>query len=234
MFRRFEGKIFKPFHFSFICEVNFLDIIIAIPLVYGAYKGFRNGFIMEIFTILALFVGLYAAFTFSDQLTALFIDTQHEEPEYLPPLIFIVLLIGVGFGVYFAGKALEKVIKVAMLSTPNRIAGGIVGTAKFLYFTGCALMFMKSMDKEEKFISSDTRDNSLLYRFSTEFVSKTIPGVTETYLYKFQSGKENEKKGEEINTNPEVSSDDVIKAKELADRHNISEKEAIEVIKNNK
>ena len=126
--------------------MNFLDIIIAIPLVYGAYKGFRNGFVMEIFTILALFVGLYAAFTFSDQLTAVFVDTQQEEPEFLPPLIFIVLLIGVGVGVYFAGKALEKVIKAAMLSTPNRIAGGIIGKAKFLYFTGSMLMFMTSMN----------------------------------------------------------------------------------------
>ncbi|MFM8243584.1 MAG: CvpA family protein [Crocinitomicaceae bacterium] len=216
--------------------MNFLDIIIAIPLVYGAYKGFRNGFIMEIFTILALFVGLYAAFTFSDQLTEMFVDTQHEEPEYLPPLIFIVLLIGVGFGVYFAGKALEKVIKAAMLSTPNRIAGGIIGTAKFLYFTGSMLMFMTSIDKGEKFISADTKENSLLYRFSTEFVSKTIPGATETYLYKFQTGKgkENEKKEEEMNTNPEISKEDIIKARELAEQYNISEKEAIEIIKKSK
>lgn len=214
--------------------MNFLDIIIAIPLVYGAYKGFRNGFVMEIFTILALFVGLYAAFTFSDQLTAVFVDTQQEEPEFLPPLIFIVLLIGVGVGVYFAGKALEKVIKAAMLSTPNRIAGGIIGTAKFLYFTGSMLMFMTSMDKEEKFISSDTKENSLLYRFSTEFVSKTIPGATETYLYKFQSGKENEKKEEEIESNPDISKEDLIKARELAEQYNISEKEAVEIIKKSK
>lgn len=214
--------------------MNFLDIIIAIPLVYGAYKGFRNGFIMEIFTILALFVGLYAAFTFSDQLTAVFVDTQQEEPEFLPPLIFIVLLIGVGVGVYFAGKALEKVIKAAMLSTPNRVAGGIIGTAKFLYFTGSMLMFMTSMDKEEKFISSDTKENSLLYRFSTEFVSKTIPGATETYLYKFQSGKENEKKEEEIESNPDISKEDLIKARELAEQYNISEKEAVEIIKKSK
>ena len=189
---------------------------------------------MEIFTILALFVGLYAAFTFSDQLTAMFVDTQQEEPEYLPPLIFIVLLIGVGFGVYFAGKALEKVIKAAMLSTPNRIAGGIIGTAKFLYFTGSMLMFMTSMDKDEKFISSDTKENSLLYRFSTEFVSKTIPGATETYLYKFQSGKENEKKEEEIKSNPDISKEDLIKSRELAEQYNISEKEAIEIIKKSK
>lgn len=189
---------------------------------------------MEIFTILALFVGLYAAFTFSDQLTAVFVDTQQEEPEFLPPLIFIVLLIGVGVGVYFAGKALEKVIKAAMLSTPNRIAGGIIGTAKFLYFTGSMLMFMTSMDKEEKFISSDTKENSLLYRFSTEFVSKTIPGATETYLYKFQSGKENEKKEEEIESNPDISKEDLIKARELAEQYNISEKEAIEIIKKSK
>jgi membrane protein required for colicin V production len=234
MFRKFKGKKLLSGKNYFFCLVNFLDIIIAIPLIYGAYKGFRNGFIMEVFSILALFVGLYAAFNFSDQLTTLFVDTKKEEPQYLPAIIFIVLLIGVGVGVYFAGKALEKIVKAAMLSTPNRIAGGIIGTAKFLYFTGSTLMFIVSMDKKESFISPETKENSLLYALSTDFVSKTIPGATDTYLYQFQSPKVEEEKPQNEEKHPEVSEEDLRKAKELADDYNISEKEAIELINKRK
>lgn len=188
---------------------------------------------MEVFTILALFVGLYAAFSFSDQLTKLFVDTQKEEPKYLPPVIFLLLLVGVGFGVYFAGKALEKIIKVAMLSTPNRIAGGVIGTAKFLYFTGSLLMFIASLDIDEKFISTETKNTSLLFKFSTEFVSKTIPGATNSFLYKFQTHPSEEKKIEEKSSR-ELTKEDMNKAMELAEKYNISEKEAIELIKKNK
>ena len=234
MFRRFRLKKFNCFHFYFFCIVNFLDIVIAIPLIYGAYKGFRNGFIMEIFSILALFVGLYAAFTFSDQLTALFVDTQKEEPEYLPAVIFIVLLVGVGVGVYFAGKALEKIIKITMLSTPNRIAGGVIGTAKYLYFTGSVLMFTVSIDREEKFISSETKKSSLLYGFYTDFVSKTIPGVTDTYMYDLQFPTIKKESQREEGKPKELTNEDIKKAKALATEYNISEKEAIELIKKSK
>ena len=44
--------------------MNYLDIIIVIPLVYGMIKGFYNGLVKEITALLALVVGVYVAINF--------------------------------------------------------------------------------------------------------------------------------------------------------------------------
>ena len=41
--------------------MNYLDIIIAVPLLYGLIKGFSNGIVKEVTSLLALFVGVYIA-----------------------------------------------------------------------------------------------------------------------------------------------------------------------------
>jgi len=46
--------------------MNYLDIILVLPLIIGAWRGFKKGFIIELFTLLALLVGLYAGIHFSD------------------------------------------------------------------------------------------------------------------------------------------------------------------------
>ena len=41
--------------------MNYLDIVIAIPLLYGLIKGFTNGLIKEITGLLGLIIGVYVA-----------------------------------------------------------------------------------------------------------------------------------------------------------------------------
>ena len=45
--------------------MNSLDIVIAIPLLYGLIKGFTNGLIKEITGLLGLIIGVYIALNFS-------------------------------------------------------------------------------------------------------------------------------------------------------------------------
>ena len=45
--------------------MNYLDIIIVVPLLYGLIKGFSNGLIKEVTTLTALLVGVYVAIKFS-------------------------------------------------------------------------------------------------------------------------------------------------------------------------
>ena len=46
--------------------MNFIDVLILIPVIYAAWKGFKHGLIIEVFTLLALVVGIYAGIHFSD------------------------------------------------------------------------------------------------------------------------------------------------------------------------
>lgn len=163
--------------------MNFLDLFIAAALVWGAWKGFKRGFIYELFTFLALFLGLYAGIHFSDYAVNL-LTTEGEEPaKYLPIIAFALTFLAVGAMVYFAGKALEKVIKVVQLSLLNKVIGGVFGALKFAFYCGAAIILLESYDEKSDILSDDTKSGSLFYNGVQGLVRATIPAFNESALF---------------------------------------------------
>ena len=164
--------------------MNILDIILIIPLLYGTWRAFNKGFIMALFTILALLIGLYAAFHFSDQFSH-FISQQFDSmPKYLPAFSFLVLFLLVGACIYFGGKALEKVIKIAQLSLVNKLLGAILGLIKWAYFLGGFLVFIDAVDSKEQFLTKELKTKSIIYPLINGLIRHSIPDVTNTELFK--------------------------------------------------
>ncbi|NCA21759.1 MAG: CvpA family protein [Crocinitomicaceae bacterium] len=159
--------------------MEILDIILILPLIYGAWKGFQKGFVMELFTILALVVGLYAAFNFSDQFSK-YMEFAKVDHSYMPALSFLVLFLAVGAMVYFGGKALEQVLKIAQLSTINKVVGASLGLLKWLYVSACVLMFFVSLDKNEKVIKKANKENSFMYAINSGVLKYSLSGVKHT------------------------------------------------------
>lgn len=190
--------------------MEIIDLIILIPLIFGAWKGFKKGFVMELFTILALLVGLYAAFHFSDKITEIIVGRTHEKPGYLPAISFLLLFLAVGAMVYFGGKALEQVLKIAQLSFLNKGTGALIGILKWGYLIGCIFVFLQSLDTDERFITQKNKENAILYPSVTGLVSVTIPGVTKTRLFDYLDSNEMSKE-------TKLSVEEVIEAKEIAD-----------------
>lgn len=196
--------------------MNFLDIIILIPLAYAAWMGFKKGFIIEFFTLLALFVGLYAGIHFSEYVSNGIKKAFSWDSTYLPVIAFTLTFLGVGAMVYFAGKALEKVVKFAMLSPINKIAGIIFALLKGIYIVSVVLVLLSSYDKNNKFIPLETKNQSLLYNPMLQVSASTIPGFKESSL--FQDSSE---------TNLTV--EQVLRAKEIADSLGIDAKDIVEL-----
>ena len=74
---------------------HILDIVLALPLIWGAYKGFKKGLIIEITTLIALVAGLYGAIKFSD-LTAVYLQENWTIDErYMPILSFAITFIAI-------------------------------------------------------------------------------------------------------------------------------------------
>ncbi len=90
--------------------MNYLDIILILPLLFGAWRGFKKGLIIELFTLLALLVALYAGIHFSDWMAAILQSTFNTQSEYLPIVSFTLIFLAVGAMVYFAGKAIEAAV----------------------------------------------------------------------------------------------------------------------------
>lgn len=162
-----------------------LDLIILLPLIYGAYKGYKRGFIMSLFMLLAVIVGLYAAFHFTDVIVDYGKEHFEWSSKYISPLTFLSLFLVVGAGVYFGGKVLESVIKLAKLSVLNSLAGALLGLLQWIYFVGSLLLMLISFDQKEKIISKETKQHSYVLPVITAVLHGSIPGVSSSSLFAY-------------------------------------------------
>jgi membrane protein required for colicin V production len=204
-------------------HMNYLDIILAIPLAFAAWKGFQKGFIIEIFTLMAFFVGMYAGIHFSDS-TATFIKEKWEVNSiYLPSISFTVTFLIVGAAVFFAGKAIEQVVKITALSSMNKMGGLVFGTLKMLLIVSVLLSLVESYSEKNELLSEETREASFLYKPVKALSLYTVPGLKSSNIF-----IQNALKPESDSTGMQPK--EIMRANEMADSLGIVVKDAKQLI----
>lgn len=163
--------------------MNYLDFILIIPLLYAVWRGFVKGFIVEIFTLLALLVGLYAAVHFSDWTSIKIQENTASDWKYLPIISFTLTFLAVGAMVYFLGKAIEKLINFAHLSPVNKLLGVFFSVLKMLYILSVLLVMLASYDKNNALIPKKDKSDAVLYTPIKNLSVKTIPYIEEAKFY---------------------------------------------------
>jgi membrane protein required for colicin V production len=202
--------------------MNIIDIVLLIPLSYAAWKGFRKGFIIEIFTLLAFFVGIYAGVHFSDYAVEKLTQTFEFDSTYLPVAAFTITFLVVGAMVFFAGKAIEQIVKITALSPMNKMGGLVFGTLKMLLILSVLLSVVDSYSEKSDLISQDKRSDSILYKPVKAVGLYTVPGLRTSTIF-----IENALKPESDSTGLTVQQ--VFRAKGIADSLGIEPKDAIEL-----
>jgi len=191
--------------------MNFVDIIIIVPLIYASWVGFRKGLIVEVFTLLALLVGIYAGIHFSDWTSNLIRENIDIEGKYLPVVAFTLTFLAVGAMVFFAGKMIERMLKVVNLSPVNKVFGLLFGLIKMVYTLSILIILLETYDERGSFIPSEIKSESLLYEPVKITASATIPAIEESTIWM----KNNVNK--ELFGNEDVTFDDLKRLKETAD-----------------
>lgn len=200
--------------------MNFIDITILIPLAYAGWKGFKHGLIIEIFTLMALVLGIYTGIHFSDYASKFLKDSLDWNSKYLPVIAFTLTFLAVGAMVYFAGKAIERVVKFTGLSPLNKTFGIIFSLIKMSYFISVLIVLLESYDEKSDFFPEETKKASLLYEPVKNLSTSTIPGITESTIF-----LKNALKDETEQT--QMTVDQVLRAKELADSLGVDASDAV-------
>ena len=108
-----------------------LDIILLIPLIFGAVLGFRKGLLLEIVGILAFVLGIIGGFKLME-LGMSYLDDYFEDFDHLLPFIsFLIIFLAILLLVNLLGKTVKKVIDFTLLGGVDSFAGAIVGIAKW-------------------------------------------------------------------------------------------------------
>ena len=168
--------------------MNYLDIIILVPMAWAAYRGFTKGFIIEIFGLLALAVGIYGSIHFSDY-TAVWLREEFEmSSEFLPVISFSLTFLALVIVVHLLGKTVEKVAHIASLKLANKLFGSLFGLLKAALILSAVLIVLKNIDAKAQFLPQDKIKESLLFEPVHNLVAWLIPAIEDSELY--QSSKD--------------------------------------------
>lgn len=160
--------------------MNFIDAIIAIPLLWFAYKGFTKGLIIELATLIALLLGIYIAGHFSDYTAEFLRDKMDFHSRYMSIISFSITFLGIVLLVMLFGKSLEKVVNVLLLSFVNKISGAIFGLIKAAFVISTIIYILGTFDAEQKLISPELQQHSLLYKPVKSIAPAVFPIIKES------------------------------------------------------
>ena len=123
--------------------MNYIDIIILIPLLYGLIKGFSNGIIKEITNIISLVLAIYLGIHFSNLIEPYLQSELLSGHEKIIPLIaFLVVFILVLIIIKSIGELIDRLTKLLALGIISRFLGAIFGVLKIMVFFSGALFFL--------------------------------------------------------------------------------------------
>jgi len=155
--------------------MNFLDIILAIPLVWLTFNGLRKGLVIELASLAALILGIYVAVHFSWYAGDFLSENFDIEEKYLKIVSFIITFLVIVFAVHLVGRVVEKVVKMVALGFLNSLGGAVFGFLKAALFLSVILYFINAFDSSNVFISKEKKESSLLYNPISSIIPYIIP-----------------------------------------------------------
>jgi membrane protein required for colicin V production len=159
--------------------MNSIDIIICIPLIWGLYKGFTKGLIIEAATFVAFGLGIWAGIYFSDFVSKKIIQQFNWHSIYLPIISFAITFLGIIILVYFIAKLVQRLAEGMALGIFNKIGGAIFGVLKFAMILSVIIFMMDAIEKSYPLIKFKTKEESVLYKPLGKVAPMLIPAMRE-------------------------------------------------------
>ncbi len=143
--------------------INLLDIILIIPLLLFAWNGYKKGFIIEVASLIALILGLYVAFFFSDFAAEMLNDLFDMNQKYVAVFAFLITFIVVIFLVLTVGKIVQKFVDILLLGFLNKLAGAVFGLLKGALLLSILIFVINYFDYGEYIIKKEQREKSIFF-----------------------------------------------------------------------
>ena len=111
--------------------MNWLDVLLVLPLIVGLVKGLMRGLISEIIAIVVVILGVLGA-RFGAPPFSAWLLTQFAWPQGVCDVVaYTLLFLGVAILLSLLAKLLTKFMRAIHLGWANRILGGAFGVLKF-------------------------------------------------------------------------------------------------------
>ncbi len=149
--------------------MNFIDFIVLIPLCWFGFKGFRHGLICEITTLVAIIVGVWLAYKFSD-LVAAWLPKMMFSGQIAFVLVFIAALVLV----HLLGNLVLRAVKQVLPPVVDRIFGLLFGLTKVVVVLSVIFYMFDTIDPHGIILKKEKKEASLFYGYIEPIVPHAL------------------------------------------------------------
>ena len=150
-----------------------LDIIVAVILILALVKGYRQGLIVALFSLIAFVIGIAAAMKLSVVAAGYIGKAVNVSDKWLPIISFAVVFLIVVLLVRLGAKFIQKTVELAMLGWANRVAGILLYAALYILIFSVLLFYADQMN----FIKPETKSESATYSYIQPWGPKLMEGL---------------------------------------------------------
>ena len=164
--------------------MNIIDIIILVCCIPALFHGFLKGFVSQAISLIALVLGVWLSFKFSVPFGDWLKSFADLPGTVLHIIAFALILTIVMLVLTLIGKAIEKVVKLAMLGWLNKLLGIVFALLKAVLIIGLVIIIFDAIYNLIPFVSSDTLNESVLYNPIKSIANTVFPFLKELIFNK--------------------------------------------------
>ena len=122
-----------------------IDICLALFILLGAYHGYKAGFLLELFALLAVILGVLCGFKLMGSAMVLLSDKIDVNEKVLPYIAFIVVFLVVVGVVNILGKLISVSVNRSFLGAADKAAGGLLGLLRTTFMFSVVLWIVDAL-----------------------------------------------------------------------------------------
>ncbi|MCU0430886.1 MAG: CvpA family protein [Cytophagaceae bacterium] len=158
-----------------------LDIILLAVLGFAGFRGYKDGIIMEVFSFLAVFLGLLAAVRLLHPAMEIMAPHARNAGPMLPFLTFAVVFAVVFALIFILGKVVKKSMGLTVMGNVDQFAGGLLGILKAGFLLGILFWIGELINITKVFPSLN---DSYMASITSDFASGTVQFINHAFPIK--------------------------------------------------
>ncbi|MDY0100061.1 MAG: CvpA family protein [Bacteroidales bacterium] len=159
--------------------MNYIDFIIIILLVFGLMRGYSEGLVKELASLLALIVGIWGAIKFSSFTAAKLYDYFDMTGKFVGIIAFLLTFIAIVILIHFIGILVDKFVDSISLGFLNRLLGVFFGVFKTALILSVIFVVLNALDAKHSFLPKEKIEQSKLYNPIADIAPALFPIIGE-------------------------------------------------------
>jgi len=150
-----------------------LDIIVAVILILAVIKGYRQGLIVALFSVIAFIIGLAAALKLSVVVAGYIGQAVKISDKWLPIISFALVFLIVVLLVRLGARFIQRTVEFAMLGWLNRLGGILLYAGLYILIFSILIFYADQLG----FIKPETKSASVTYTYIQPWGPKLMEGL---------------------------------------------------------